>query len=107
MRITDIKQHFVLKLVYCRHKLVLAYYIQLSNIWSLIWPSTSFLNILCNLAKWLFSYSAYFLSLLFPIFFSVFSLAHRLFFILFFSFISVFFFSFFVSYYVYFFLFLK
>src|SRR6218665_1277398 len=94
MRITDIKQHFVLKLVYCRHKLVLAYYLQLSNIWSLIWPSTSFLNILCNLSKWLFSYSAYFLSLLFLIFFSVFSLAHRLFFILFFSFISVFFFLF-------------
>src|SRR6218665_855985 len=57
-------------------------------------PSTSFMSVLYNLAKWLFLYSVYFSSLFFFFFFlffpffkffHFFSLAHRLFFSLFFS----------------------
>src|SRR6218665_1117069 len=46
-------------------------------------PSTSFMSVLYNLAKWLFLYSVYFSSLFFSFFpfFHFFSLAHRLFFL--------------------------
>src|SRR6218665_149063 len=56
-------------------------------------PSTSFMSVLYNLAKWLFLYSVYFSSLFFSFFsfffffsiFHFFSLAYRLFFLFFFS----------------------
>src|SRR6218665_3344637 len=60
-------------------------------------PSTPFMNIVYNLAKWLFLYSVYFSSLLFSIFFpfsNFFLLAHRLFFLFFFLLFLLFFFFF-------------